>query len=294
VFDFRYHVASLAAVFLALVIGILVGVGISGRGFVDKSEKKRLDKQIEILQSALDSEQSRTDLLDRQQRATSTFVEEAYPTLMFGRLAGKRFALVVIGRDDGAAGASVQQALQDAGAGPVDRYRALKVPVEAAALRGPLVQTKQLAAYGGPRKLGNLGQALALELARGGKTPLWDAVSAQIVEETRGSAAGPVDGVVIVRSVAPQSGATARFLNGMYSGFASAGIPAVGVEAQNALPSAVLAFAKADLSTVDNVDTPLGRLALALLLGGSDPGRYGIGPLRAPNGLLPPIPLTVG
>ena len=28
-FDLRYHVASLAAVFLALVIGILVGVGIS-------------------------------------------------------------------------------------------------------------------------------------------------------------------------------------------------------------------------------------------------------------------------
>ena len=34
-FDLRYHVASLAAVFLALIIGILVGVGISGRGLVD-------------------------------------------------------------------------------------------------------------------------------------------------------------------------------------------------------------------------------------------------------------------
>ena len=31
-FDLRYHVASLAAVFLALIIGILVGVGISDRG----------------------------------------------------------------------------------------------------------------------------------------------------------------------------------------------------------------------------------------------------------------------
>jgi hypothetical protein len=38
-FDFRYHVASLAAVFLALVLGILVGVGISGRGLVDNSER---------------------------------------------------------------------------------------------------------------------------------------------------------------------------------------------------------------------------------------------------------------
>ena len=34
IFDLAYHVASLAAVFLALVIGILVGVVISSGGFV--------------------------------------------------------------------------------------------------------------------------------------------------------------------------------------------------------------------------------------------------------------------
>ena len=38
-FDLRYHVASLAAVFLALIIGIVVGVGISGKGFVADSER---------------------------------------------------------------------------------------------------------------------------------------------------------------------------------------------------------------------------------------------------------------
>ena len=45
-FDLRYHVASLAAVFLALVIGILVGVGISGRGFIDDAERDRLNGEI--------------------------------------------------------------------------------------------------------------------------------------------------------------------------------------------------------------------------------------------------------
>ena len=40
VFDLRYHVASLAAVFIALVLGILVGVGISGRG-LDQGERAR-------------------------------------------------------------------------------------------------------------------------------------------------------------------------------------------------------------------------------------------------------------
>ena len=291
-FDFRYHVASLAAVFLALVIGILVGVGISGRGLVDKSERRQFEKQIEILQGALDSAQTHAAQLDRQQQATSTFVQDAYPALTAGRLAGRRFAVLVVGREDGSTGSSVQRALHDAGAVDVVRYRALKVPVDPTALRGPLSARKQLAVYAGAQKLDELGEALAHELVRGGKTPLWDALSSQIVEEVRGPTAGAVDGAILIRAVPPQGGPTARLLTGVYAGLASAGVPVVGVEAQSSLPTAVPAFTRAGLSTVDNVDTPLGRLALVLLLEGADPGSYGVGPTRAPDGLLPPIPLT--
>ena len=60
-FDLRYHVASLAAVFLALIIGILVGVGISGKGFVSDSERKLLNEKIARLQGQLDSATRRSD-----------------------------------------------------------------------------------------------------------------------------------------------------------------------------------------------------------------------------------------
>jgi hypothetical protein len=297
-FDFRYHVASLAAVFLALVIGILVGVGISGRGFVDKSERQILNRNIEQLQNDLDLAQTRLGQLDSQQEATKTLVQQAYPALMAGRLDGKRFAILVIGRDDGATGTSVEQALRDAGADDVARYRALKVPVDPVALRGPLAARRQLARYAGARNVGALGQALADELVRGGPMPLWDTLSGHLVEELRGTASEPVDGTVVIRAVAPQTGPTARFLNGIYRDLAASGVPAVGVESQGVQPTAVQAFTRADLSTVDNVDTPLGRLALVLLLGGATPGHYGVGPIRASSGLLPPIaplvPTTTG
>jgi len=52
-FDLRYHVASLAAVFLALVIGILVGVGIADRGYVDKAQRGLLEQRIAKLRSDL-------------------------------------------------------------------------------------------------------------------------------------------------------------------------------------------------------------------------------------------------
>ena len=50
-FDLRYHVASLAAVFVALVIGIFVGVGLSGRGFVNDAERKNFQARIDELQA---------------------------------------------------------------------------------------------------------------------------------------------------------------------------------------------------------------------------------------------------
>ena len=36
------------------------------------------------------------------------------------------------------------------------------------------------------------------------------------------------------------------------------------------------AFSRRRLSTVDNVESPIGRLSLALLLSGAEPGHYGV------------------
>ena len=64
--DLRYHVASLSAVFLALVVGILVGVGISGRGFVDKSERRNFQNQIAALQGQNDRLSAEKSLVAQQ------------------------------------------------------------------------------------------------------------------------------------------------------------------------------------------------------------------------------------
>ena len=87
-FDLRYHVASLVAVFLALIIGIVVGVGISGKGFVSDSERSLLNERIADLKSRLDSATKRDTDLTRSQRAAQAFVQQAYPALMNGRLSG--------------------------------------------------------------------------------------------------------------------------------------------------------------------------------------------------------------
>src|SRR5919204_326858 len=129
-FDLRYHVASLAAVFLALIIGIVVGVGISGKGFVSDSERSLFNERIADLKSQLDSANLRGAELSRSQRAAQAFVADAYPALMEGRMAGRRVALVFVGHQDGRMRSLVEQALADADGRPPLRTRALKLPID--------------------------------------------------------------------------------------------------------------------------------------------------------------------
>jgi len=287
-FDLRYHVASLAAVFLALLIGILVGVGISSGGFVKESERRILNDRIEELESRLDAARLRTGDLSRAQRAATTYVEESYPLLMFERLAGRRVALVFVGPVDAEVRDLVERTLVDAGAGATLRMRAVRVPIELGALDSMLDGRPALARYARPDAARELGRRLAQELIRGGKAPVWRLLAPQLVAERSGNEERPADAVVVVRSVPPQQGATSRLLRGFYEGLAASGVPAVGVETSRAGPTAVEAFDKANMSSVDFVDTHAGRLALALLLAGARPGSYGL-KSTATDGVLPPI-----
>ena len=287
-FDLRYHVASLAAVFLMLVVGILIGVGISGRGFVDDVERDRLNGDIARLEEELGAAETNVDDFERRQEAAAEFVESAYPVLADQRLAGRNIGVVVLGPVEQDTLPFVESAIDDDADGRIERMRALPLPVRLDAIESKLESNAALAGYVGEEQLGNLGRDLGRELVTGGPTPLWDALEGEIVEERAGDLAEPVDGVVVVRSAEPQQGETSRFLGGLYQGLNSAGVPVVGVEPTRVEQSAIPVFQDYRLSTVDGVDTPLGQLALILLLAEADPGDYGVRD-TAEDGILPPI-----
>jgi hypothetical protein len=290
-FDFRYHVASLAAVFFALVIGILVGVALASHG-LGNTERDRLQEDVRRAEARGDSFKAQVDALTQAGASDKAFVERSYKIVMANRLKGQRIAVLFVGSTDRNLGL-VKTALSDAGAGDPIRVRALTVPIDPRKLQRRLANRPFLAAFSGPKQLEDLGHALGQEFASGGDTPLLNALQSLIVEEKAGRTKRPANGVVVVRTVAPQTGATAVFLKGLYAGLNDVGIPAVGVEETDDPMSAMKAFQKAGLSTVDDIDTRAGKLALATLL--SDPmtrGDFGV-KKTAKDGPLPEVsPVT--
>jgi Copper transport outer membrane protein, MctB len=286
VFDFRYHVASLAAVFVALVIGILVGVGLSGRGFVNDAERSVLQGQIDDLKTQRDAVVDALDDAQLRGLALDDYAETTYASLVRGRLRDRRVAVLFVGSIDQGISTAIRRAVRDAG-GSITRVRAIGLPVDPGAVGRSLLPVDRRE-YVGQARWEALGKALGREYVAGGPTPLWEALTEAIVVQQEGAPRPAVDGVVIARPARPQSGVSKAFLSGLYQGLAGVGQPTVGVETAAATISAVPAFRRGGLSTVDSVESAAGRLAVILLLAGGRPGSYGVDD-TAVDGVLPPV-----
>jgi hypothetical protein len=280
-FDLRYHVVSLAAVFLALTIGMLVGAALASRIDVGESERRVLEQRISDLERDVESSRTEADLLRRQQEAGTRYIEESYPVVMSGRLRGVRVALLFIGAVEQELQEAVTRTLADATGPTLTRRRALEFPVD------PQAVLNAVPADGGELTLEEIGRRLGRELVAGGETPLWDALEEVIVEDRQGGSETEVDAVVVAHTARLDHAPTARFVSGLYSGMAASGAPAVGVERTDARPTRIGVYDAAGLSSVDSVDTPLGRVALAVLLAGGEEGQYGL--KSTATAAVPPI-----
>jgi hypothetical protein len=288
VFDLRYHVASLAAVFLALVLGIFVGVGLSGRGFVSDAERENLQASIDSLRAERDAALGRAETAGRAGDALDEYARTAYPELVAGRLEGKTVGVVFVGSVDQNVAGAVRRTVSDAG-GRVALIRALRVPLDTEAVDAALLAEPETRELAGADNRERLGRELARELVATGPNPIFDRLARVLVEEQSGSASVPLDAVVVARSAAPQQGETQDLLGGVYSGLAASAVPTVGVEKAETTVTAIPVFHQRGLATVDAVDTAAGQLAVAFVLAGARPGSYGVGE-TATDGILPDPP----
>lgn len=89
--DFRYHLISLIAVFLALGLGILMGSVVLSEKYVE-----RLERRVEDLAESLDASRQEVGLLEERVDGLQEFAREAEPLLVEDALAGEEIVAFVL------------------------------------------------------------------------------------------------------------------------------------------------------------------------------------------------------
>ncbi|MGB9826279.1 MAG: copper transporter, partial [Desulfofundulus sp.] len=97
IINLRYHIASLVAVFLALGLGILVGITMLGNDTLTRQQKQLADKlmaQMEQLREKNEAVEARANALESDNQKQKQFEKQVLPVLVRDRLAGCRLAII--------------------------------------------------------------------------------------------------------------------------------------------------------------------------------------------------------
>jgi hypothetical protein len=109
--NFRFHIVSLVAVFLALALGIVMGSTVIDRGIVDQ-----LNRRLDVAERNSNEVRGRNNDLSRQLDEVGAFAAETAPVITAGKLRSVSIMLVAVRGTDGADVKATVDVLRGAGA----------------------------------------------------------------------------------------------------------------------------------------------------------------------------------
>ena len=132
-FDYRYHALSLAAVLLALAVGVLIGVAIGDSNLVS-SAKSGIVHDLNAEVSG--AQQPGRPAAAPQLTSEEAFANDLYPIAVHGLLSGRSVGLVFLGGSSNRVNALVRDAVTQAG-GDLATVVAVREPLDLTGIAAP-------------------------------------------------------------------------------------------------------------------------------------------------------------
>lgn len=289
--NFRYHVVSLTAVFLALAIGLVLGTAALNGPLADD-----LNNRVSSLSNRNSQLRTEVTQLQGQVESQADFVRDAAPMLLANRLAGKTVLLVSTDTADNKHRDAVAQALTQSGATITGKVRIDKQFIDPQQEEALADLVSRLVPAGVASTLPNDGVAvetasalLATALVSGGpvvseasRTGILSGFSRLGVITVEGRISQQADAVVVVagqadtdadadklndakNQVVQQFDRVARYM--ALAGPQAGSGPVAAVRDDDTLSN--------QIATVDNVSSPEGQVVVALALAEQYLGRTG-------------------
>ncbi len=277
VVDIRYHVSSLVAVFLALGLGLLIGMALNSDGEILRQQEARLTAiQTSLVDLRSQHAALSAELIEAQHQVETyeTAWELVVPRVLAGQLAGHRVAVVVVGRQEPPERLvrRVAETLHLAGAGvtglftwvPPPPGQARQVAASSAAVAAALVGRASL-----PAQRGELG------------------IQPVVVRVAEAVPGGLADVLVCVLNYQSSEPGLREWIRGLLAATRGWGVQGVLVTSAQVGADPLRPLAGGHLA-VSGIDQPLGQLALVYGLAQGQTGLFGVWSRGRP--VLPPMP----
>jgi len=292
VFDFRYHAISLAAVLLALALGVLIGIAIGDSSLVSSAH----NGIVHNLDSELGEARQRSETVQQKLVEEEAFAGGLYPLAVHEMLKGRNIGLVFLGASSDEVNALVRGTVARAG-GSLATVVAVREPLDLEGLAQAAAGTHYAALAGSPLVLERFAEIAGRELVAGGPAAgrgLLSRARANLLDAFDGQLTH-LEGVVLMRADPAGASAAQRqsleaFQSGLLAGLAAAGVATVGVELKGTQPSQIGWYRSKGVSSVDDLDALAGQAALAYALA----GRHGSFGVKATADSLLPAPASGG
>ncbi|QUH26598.1 copper transporter [Serpentinicella alkaliphila] len=277
-FDLKYLVVSITAIFISLGIGIFIGSNMNSDGFIT-DQQQILINSIEDKLTEYNNEHKNliqiNETLKQEIEKKDYYINTFYGKITHGRL--NNINVVVIQFDDFETN-YINEAVYDAGG---DIVASIKVDSKLLNLsEQELREVNRLFHYSlsYERILDKLSFELIDYILKGRKTALIKyALKNQYIYSSfiEDNSVTPVDQIIITGGeLSPNIEVSKSFISNMLESCKSNYIKVVGVETSNVEQSLIPWFIDNNISSVDNIDSLLGRLSLVMVLSGIE-GNYG-------------------
>lgn len=269
--DIRYHMVSLAAVFLALSVGMLIGGLFLNTAPTETQQRLIRRIQEDLARITAESDRNRRDF-ERMEQA----LKELTPLLVKQRLKARRVAVVQTGDDDRAL-ADTLKALRNAGAEIVsvtvvtNRWLELNDEEKQRIIRNLRTLKPNL-----PQDFTAVVKALANGVALFGYDQAVEILRREGLIRASGDYTLPCRYVVIVGgSSSPESPRASEIDRPLLRQWQTIGIEVVATERRDCASSHVAVYRETDVASVDCIDTALGQMVLPFLFE-SEAAAYGV------------------
>jgi len=280
--DIRYHIYSLAAVFLALALGVVIGTSFARSAPGAGKEREVIasyEQSMQRLKQKLEATAAGSTKHEQLAEKSEEFCRAVLPIVVKDRLQWRNVAIVQTGDYDDLSG-SVKHALELAGAkvvGIADISRTFAFDDDkrvAAALTSCGVVPPDDGRQSREKLFGLIAETIC-----SGK---YSDMMALLEKAGIAKFSGDFGGYSRLKLVVLVGGATAEGTNGadkvdadLLAQLTKRGVTVVGCEATDVISSYIAAWHKTGIATVDNADTAIGQTAIICALAG-EKAKFGV------------------